>query len=146
VREQIAREALRVRRPRSCERKVRQPVKKWPRMFTPSSITSPTRNEGRTGSDEGTDYFPNPSSEQRSPELKTDSMPRLSPMSFAEILSEIPRLSFAERQEWVRSAIAVDDAELTAEENALLDARMEDFRRQPDAGIPLSHLTPPPAS
>ena len=46
-------------------------------------------------------------------------------MSFAEIPSEIPRQSFAERQEWVRSAIAVDDAELTAEENALLDARME---------------------
>jgi hypothetical protein len=41
VREQIARAVLRVRRPRSCERKVRQPVKKWPRMFTPSSITSP---------------------------------------------------------------------------------------------------------
>ena len=44
-------------------------------------------------------------------------------MSFAESLSEIPRLSFAERQEWVRSAIAVDDAERTAEENALPDAR-----------------------
>ena len=50
-------------------------------------------------------------------------------MSFAEILSEIPRLSFAERQEWVRSALAVDNAKLTAEENALPDARMEDFRR-----------------
>ena len=61
-------------------------------------------------------------------------------MSFAEILSEIPRLSFAERQEWVRSAIAVDDAELTAEASALLDARMEDFRRQPDAGIPPEKL------
>ena len=53
-------------------------------------------------------------------------------MSFAEILAEIPRLSFAERQEWVRSAIAVDDAELTAEENALPDARMENSRRQPE--------------
>ena len=62
------------------------------------------------------------------------------PMNFAEILSEIPRLSFAERQEWVRSAIAVDDAELTAEEIALPDARMEDFRRQPDAGIRLEEL------
>ena len=51
-------------------------------------------------------------------------------MSFAEILSEIPRLSFAERQEWVRSALAVDDAELTAEENAPPDARMEDFLRR----------------
>ena len=67
-------------------------------------------------------------------------------MSFAEILAEIPRLSFAERQELVRSAIAVDDAELSAEENALLDARMEDFHRKPDTGIPLSHITPPPAS
>ena len=47
VREQIAREALRVRRPRSCERRVRQPVKKWPRMFTPSSITTPARYELR---------------------------------------------------------------------------------------------------
>ena len=55
-------------------------------------------------------------------------------MSFAEILSEIPRQSFAERQEWVRSASAVDDAELTADENALPDAWMEDFRRQ--SGVP----------
>ena len=61
-------------------------------------------------------------------------------MSFAEILSEIPRLSFTERQELVRSAIAMDDVELTPEENALLDARMEDFRRQPGAGIPLEEL------
>ena len=61
-------------------------------------------------------------------------------MSFAEIPSEIPRLSFAELQGWVRSAIAVDDAALTAEENALPDTRMEDFRRQPDAGIPLGKL------
>ena len=45
-------------------------------------------------------------------------------MGFAEILSEIPRRSFAEREEWVRSAIAVDDAELTAEEDALPVAHM----------------------
>ena len=37
-------------------------------------------------------------------------------MNFAEILSEIPRLSFAERQEWVRSAIAMDDADIPLEE------------------------------
>ncbi|MEO6742625.1 MAG: hypothetical protein ABIP20_20475 [Chthoniobacteraceae bacterium] len=65
-------------------------------------------------------------------------------MSFADILSEIPRLSFAERQEWVRSAIAVDDAELTAEENALTHARMEDSRRQPGAGIALEFAVRPP--
>ena len=61
-------------------------------------------------------------------------------MTFAKILDEIPRLSFAERQELVRHAIALDDPELAAEENALLDARMEDFRRNPDAGILLEEL------
>jgi hypothetical protein len=61
-------------------------------------------------------------------------------MSFAEILEEIPTLSFAQRQELVRTAIALDESELTPEENSLLDARMEDFRREPEAGIPLDQL------
>ena len=61
-------------------------------------------------------------------------------MSLAEILEEIPKLSFAERQELVRRATALDEDELTPEENALLDARMEDFRRDPEAGIPLEDL------
>ena len=61
-------------------------------------------------------------------------------MSFAEILEEIPNLSFAQRQELVRRAIAPDEEDLTPEENALLDARMEDFRRDPEAGIPLEQL------
>lgn len=45
VRHQIASEALARRRPRSCERKVRQPVKKWPRMLQPSSVTSPLKSK-----------------------------------------------------------------------------------------------------
>ena len=56
------------------------------------------------------------------------------PMSFAEILEEIPNLSFAQRQELVRHAIALDEDDLTPEEIALLDGRMEDFRRDPGAG------------
>ena len=43
VRAQIAREALPKRRTRTCERKLRQPVKKWPRMFHPVSLNSPTK-------------------------------------------------------------------------------------------------------
>jgi hypothetical protein len=61
-------------------------------------------------------------------------------MSFTEILEEIPNLSFAQRQELVRRAIALDEDELTSEENALLDARMENFRHGPGAGIPIEHL------
>ena len=45
VRAQIAACALPPRRPRSCDRKVRQPVKKWPRMISPTSNTSPVKYE-----------------------------------------------------------------------------------------------------
>jgi hypothetical protein len=45
VRAQIAACALPPRRPRSCDRKVRQPVKKWPRMILPTSNTSPAAYE-----------------------------------------------------------------------------------------------------
>lgn len=45
VRQQIAWAALPPRRARSCERKVRQPVKKWPRMITPTSHSSPPQYE-----------------------------------------------------------------------------------------------------
>ena len=61
-------------------------------------------------------------------------------MSFAEILEEIPNLSFAQRQELVRRAIALDEDDLTPEENEMLDARMEDFRRNPESGVPLEQL------
>jgi len=61
-------------------------------------------------------------------------------MSFTEILAEIPKLSFAERQELVRRAIEVEDHDLTSEEKAILNERLEDFRRNPDSGIPAEQL------
>jgi putative addiction module component (TIGR02574 family) len=61
-------------------------------------------------------------------------------VSLAEILDEIPKLTFTERQELVRQAIAIDDDALTPEENAILDARMEAFHLNPEAGLPLEQL------
>ena len=61
-------------------------------------------------------------------------------MSLTEILAEIPRLSFAERQQLVRRAIEVEDQDLTAEERAILDERLADFRQNPNAGIPAELL------
>ena len=55
-------------------------------------------------------------------------------------LAEIPRLSFAERQELVRHAIEVEDHDLTAEEKTILDQRLADFRQNPDSGIPAEQL------
>jgi hypothetical protein len=45
VRQQIAACALPPRRARSCQRKVRQPVRKWPRMISPTSTSSPSQYE-----------------------------------------------------------------------------------------------------
>lgn len=42
IRALIAAEALPKRRARTCDRKIRQPVSKWPRMIEPVSLSSPT--------------------------------------------------------------------------------------------------------
>lgn len=56
-------------------------------------------------------------------------------MSLTEILAEIPKLSFAERQELVRRAIEVEDQDLTTEEKTILDQRLADFRQNPDSAF-----------
>lgn len=62
-------------------------------------------------------------------------------MSLTEILAEIPKLSFAERQELVRRAISVEEDDgVTREENAILDQRLADFHRDPHAGISADDL------
>ena len=61
-------------------------------------------------------------------------------MSLPEILAEIPKLSFAERQEIIRRTLEVEDAEITPEEKAILDERVADFRRNPNSGIPAEQL------
>jgi putative addiction module component (TIGR02574 family) len=61
-------------------------------------------------------------------------------MSRTEILAEIPKLSFAERQEIIRRTLEVEDADLTAEEKATLDERLNDFRRNANSGISADQL------
>jgi hypothetical protein len=56
-------------------------------------------------------------------------------MSLTEILAEIPKLSFAERQQLIRRTIELEDDELTAEEKAILDQRLENFRRNRKSGV-----------
>jgi hypothetical protein len=56
-------------------------------------------------------------------------------VSLTEILAEIPKLSFAERQQLIRRTIELEDDELTQEEKAILDQRLEDFRRNPESPI-----------
>jgi putative addiction module component (TIGR02574 family) len=63
-------------------------------------------------------------------------------MSKVEILSELPKLSAAEREE-IRARIAeldhegwLDEGELSPEEKATLESRLDDFDRHPNAGSP----------
>ena len=62
-------------------------------------------------------------------------------VSLAEMLNQIPKLSFAERQQLIRCAIEVDDPDLTKEEEALLGKRLEDFVPDQTSGTSLKDLT-----
>jgi hypothetical protein len=61
-------------------------------------------------------------------------------MSLPEILAEIPKLSFAERQEIIRRTLEVEDAALTPEEKAILNERLAGFHRNPNSGTPAEQL------
>ena len=60
-------------------------------------------------------------------------------MSKAEILEEIPKLTPEEREEIRRKLDELDNL-LTAEELALVDARMEAHRRDPASAIPIEEM------
>ena len=60
-------------------------------------------------------------------------------MSLNEILEAIPKLSFAERQQLVRRAIEADE-DLTPEEEAILEERLQNFRADSRDDIPAESL------
>jgi putative addiction module component (TIGR02574 family) len=61
-------------------------------------------------------------------------------MSKAEIISELPKLALAERREIFARLCDLEDQDLmsghapTAEEQALLDRELEEYRNNPGAG------------
>jgi hypothetical protein len=62
-------------------------------------------------------------------------------MSKSEILAELPRLTREERCEIVAKARALDgeewvDPAVTEDEKRILDAELEEFAKNPDAGLP----------
>lgn len=61
-------------------------------------------------------------------------------MSFAEVLEELAGLTFEQRQEVVRRALELDDAPLSAEEEALVESRLAAHRADPESSIPLEEL------
>ena len=63
------------------------------------------------------------------------------PMSVAQILDELPALTSDERLRVIARAAELQDHSFTAEEDALIDARLAEHDRAPETAIPLNEFT-----
>jgi hypothetical protein len=61
----------------------------------------------------------------------------LSGMSFSEVLAELPSLTVDQRQLLVRRALELDDHGLAPEDEAVVEKRLADHRRDPRSAVPL---------
>lgn len=61
-------------------------------------------------------------------------------MSFTEVLHELPALTVSERQLLVRRALELDDAGLSAEDEAVVERRLAEHRRNPGSAVPLDEM------
>ena len=61
-------------------------------------------------------------------------------MNFNEVIAELPRLTFEERQILIRRALELDDPPLSAAEEELVEARLAEHHSDPSSSIPLDEL------
>ena len=61
-------------------------------------------------------------------------------MSFNEVISELPRLTFEERQIVIRKALELDDSPLSAADEELVEQRLAEHHADPSSSISLDEL------
>jgi hypothetical protein len=61
-------------------------------------------------------------------------------VSFAEVLAELPALTVSERHLLVRRALELDDPALSAEDQAVVEKRLADHRRNPASAVLLDEM------
>jgi putative addiction module component (TIGR02574 family) len=61
-------------------------------------------------------------------------------MSFTEVLAELPALTVSERQLLIRRALDLDDPALAVEDEAVVEKRLADHRRNPGSAVPLDEM------
>lgn len=61
-------------------------------------------------------------------------------MSFTEVLHELPALTVSERQVLVRRALELDETGLSAEDEAVVERRLAEHRRNPGSAVPLDEM------
>ncbi len=62
-------------------------------------------------------------------------------MSFNEVLAELPTLTFGQRQMLIHHALELDDAPLSAEEEALVEQRLAAHHEKPGEAVTLDEMT-----
>lgn len=61
-------------------------------------------------------------------------------MSFNEVIAELPRLTFEERQILIRRVLELDDPLLSVADEELVEARLAEHHFDPASSVPLAEL------
>ena len=61
-------------------------------------------------------------------------------MSFNDVLAELPALTVAERQLLIRRALDLDEPSFLMEDEALVEQRLADHKRDPASAVPLAEM------
>ena len=61
-------------------------------------------------------------------------------MSFNEVIAELPRLTFEERQILIRQALELDDLPLSAADEELVEGRLAAHHEDPTSSVPLEDI------
>jgi uncharacterized protein Smg (DUF494 family) len=61
-------------------------------------------------------------------------------MSFNEVIAELPRLTFEERQILIRRVLELDDPPLSADDEELVEARLAGHHSDPATSVQLAEL------
>lgn len=61
-------------------------------------------------------------------------------MSFAQVLEELPALTFEQRQLLIRRALELDEPPLSDADEARVESRMAAHRDAPESSVPLEEM------
>ena len=61
-------------------------------------------------------------------------------MSLNEVIAELPRLTFEERQLLIRRVLELDDPPLSAADEELVEARLAEHHADPGSSLPLAEM------
>jgi len=61
-------------------------------------------------------------------------------MSFAEVLEELPAMTFEQRQLLIRRAVELDDVPLSQEGEDLVERRLAAYHADPDSSLPVAEV------